>query len=48
MEEAAEADYVVVIDEGKIAARGTPFELKEKYTSDLLKLSFKDDRVGGE
>ena len=46
MEEAAEADYVVVIDEGKIAARGTPFELKEKYTSDLLKLSFKDEIKG--
>lgn len=46
MEEAAEADYVVVIDEGEIAARGTPFELKEKYTSDLLKLSFKDEIKG--
>ena len=28
MEEAAEADYVVIIDDGKISAEGTPLELK--------------------
>ena len=38
MEEAGEADYVVVIDDGRIAARGTPTALKEEYASDLLKL----------
>ena len=38
MEEAAEADYVVVIDNGSIAARGTPSALKEEYASDLLRL----------
>lgn len=38
MEEAAEADYVVVIDGGEISAKGTPAELKEKYASDILKL----------
>ncbi len=38
MEEAAEADYVVVIDSGEIAARGTPSQLKEKYAGDFLKL----------
>ncbi len=38
MEEAAEADYVVVIDNGEISARGTPSQLKEKYAGDFLKL----------
>lgn len=36
MEEAAEADYVVIIDSGKIAAEGTPYELKNKYTGDFI------------
>lgn len=36
MEEAANADYVIVLDEGKIAARGTPLELKEQYSNDSL------------
>ena len=31
MEEAAEADYIVIIDGGKISAEGTPHELKTKY-----------------
>ncbi len=39
MEEAAEADYVVVIDNGEIAAKGTPTELKGQYASDLLKIT---------
>ena len=43
MEEAAEADYVVVIDNGKIAARGTPVDLKEAYASDQLKLVPSDE-----
>ncbi len=38
MEEAANADYVIVIDDGLIAAKGTPAELKEKYTNDKLSL----------
>lgn len=38
MEEAADADYVVVIDSGAIAARGTPTTLKEQFASDQLKL----------
>ena len=36
MEEAAEADYIVVIDAGEIAAKGTPLELKNSYTGDYL------------
>ena len=42
MEEAAGADYVIVIDDGRIAARGTPAELKERYTKDRLTLECKD------
>lgn len=36
MEEAAEADYVVILDSGKIAAEGTPLQLKNKYTGDFV------------
>ena len=38
MEEAAEADYVVIIDSGKIIAEGTPIELKNNYTGDFITL----------
>ncbi|NLI54749.1 MAG: ABC transporter ATP-binding protein [Clostridiales bacterium] len=38
MEEAAEADFVIVIDNGSIVAKGTPSDLKERYTSDKLTL----------
>ena len=38
MEEAADADYVVILDNGKIAADGTPFELKNTYTGDFITL----------
>ena len=38
MEEAAKADYVIVIDNGSIVAKGTPIELKEKYSSDTLQV----------
>lgn len=38
MEEAAEADYVVILDSGKIAAHGTPLTLKNAYTGDFITL----------
>ena len=38
MEEAAEADYIVVLDSGKIAAEGTPLELKNTYAEDYITL----------
>jgi len=38
MEEAAGADFVIVIDDGRIVAKGTPSELKERYTTDKLTL----------
>ena len=38
MEEAADADYVVILDSGKIAAEGTPLQLKNEYTGDFISL----------
>jgi multidrug/hemolysin transport system ATP-binding protein len=38
MEEATPADYVVIIDGGRIAAEGTPLELKNRYTGDQITL----------
>ncbi len=38
MEEAADADYAVIIDSGRIAAEGTPLELKNRYTADSITL----------
>lgn len=36
MEEAADADYIVILDSGRIAAKGTPLELKNTYTGDFI------------
>lgn len=38
MEEAADADYIVILDNGKISAEGTPLELKNAYTGDYITL----------
>ena len=38
MEEAAEADYVVILDSGKVAAEGTPLALKNAHTGDFITL----------
>ena len=43
MEEAAEADYVVIIDSGSISAAGSPLELKNKYTGDFITLYSADE-----
>ncbi|SFC21293.1 ABC transporter ATP-binding protein [Butyrivibrio sp. YAB3001] len=43
MEESKDADEVVIIDGGKIAVQGTPLELKEKYSAEVLKISANDD-----
>lgn len=45
MEEAAKADDIIIIDHGRIVTAGTPFELKEKYAKDKLKLYYKDKSV---
>ena len=44
MEEAAEADYVVIIDDGKISAEGTPLELKNIYTGDYITIYDVDEK----
>lgn len=38
MEEASQADYVYIIDNGKIVASGTPNELKDSYSRDTLQI----------
>ena len=38
MEEAAEADHVIIINSGKIVAEGTPLELKNQYTGDYISI----------
>jgi len=38
MEEAADADKVVILDSGKLAAEGTPLELKKRYSGDFITL----------
>lgn len=38
MEEAAKAQHICIMDSGKIIAQDTPFNLKEKYAFDQLKI----------
>ena len=45
MEEAADADYVVILDHGRIAAEGTPLQLKNTYTGDFLTLYGADEQA---
>ena len=44
MEEAAEADYIVILDSGKIAAEGTPLTLKNTYSQDFITLYGVDEK----
>jgi len=43
MEEAADADYIVIIDSGKIAAEGTALDLKNNYTGDYITVYSEDN-----
>lgn len=43
MEEAANADKIAIIDRGKIIVYDTPMKLKEKYTTNILKILAKDE-----
>lgn len=36
MEEVSEADYIVILNKGKITAEGTPLYLKDTYTKDYI------------
>ena len=44
MEEAAGADKIIIMDHGNIITQGTPFELKEKYAMDRLRLYYKSGK----
>ncbi|MCR5418407.1 MAG: ABC transporter ATP-binding protein [Lachnospiraceae bacterium] len=43
MEEAQSADRIIIIDQGKKLAEGTPFALKERFAGDSLRLYFAED-----
>lgn len=45
MEEAADADYVVIIDSGKIVATGSPTYLKNTYATDFINLYKYDKKL---
>lgn len=45
MEEAAKAQYISIMEGGKLVADGTPSELKKKYAQDILKLVPEDKEV---
>lgn len=38
MEEAVSAGYVVILEQGRIAAEGTPYELKNRYVHDCISI----------
>ena len=44
MEEAADADHVVIINSGKVAAKGTPVSLKNEYTGDFISFYTCDEK----
>ena len=43
MEEATDADYVIILDAGKISAEGTPLSLKNAYTGDYITIYNADE-----
>lgn len=44
MEEASDANYIIVINKGEIAAKGTPEQLKDTYAKDTLRLQCNDEK----
>lgn len=38
MEEAADSDFIVIIEKGKIITEGTPLDLKNKYAKDIISI----------
>lgn len=44
MEEAAAANRIIILDKGQIRASGTPFQLKEQYASDSVRLYCTEDK----
>ena len=45
MEEAADADYVIILDDGEIVAKGTPVELKNEHTGDFITIYNKNEEI---
>ena len=45
MEEAADAGNIVILDSGKIAAQGTPLQLKNEYAGDFIRLYNTDEKL---
>jgi multidrug/hemolysin transport system ATP-binding protein len=43
MEEAATADYIIIIEKGKIAVKGTPYELRDEYSFDTVRIKLKKE-----
>lgn len=46
MEEAAEAAKIIIISKGSVIASGTPFELKERYARDYVRLYCSPEKRG--
>lgn len=46
MEEAAMADEIVIMKQGRIIAAGTPHSLKERHASDQLSITFLEESAG--
>lgn len=42
MEEAATADFIIILNQGQIVAKGTPYNLQEKYSSDTMRIKPKN------
>ncbi|MBQ8781049.1 MAG: ATP-binding cassette domain-containing protein [Oscillospiraceae bacterium] len=47
MEEAAKANRIIIIEKGRLLADGTPFELKERYANDNVRLFAAAENRGG-
>ena len=45
MEEAADADDIIILDSGRIAAKGSPLELKNTYAGDFITLYHTDEET---
>lgn len=45
MEETADADYVIILDGGRISAEGTPLELKNRYSGDFVTVYNADEKT---
>lgn len=45
MEEAAAANKIIIIESGRICAEGSPFELKEKYARDTVRLYCENEKL---